>query len=151
MLTSRPSPYSNQATFRAQFGFASSRHIYPRTLDLQSSTSKQVAQFVSSPEKQADGFRYELSPVAARRRAEDGSRLSLIQSQLSELRRQFEAELAASDRQVTLGSPCFNATDCSKVVARSHCRLDNFTCSCLPNHVELNSTTCLSRKCQFCN
>lgn len=75
-----------------------------------------------------------------------GSRLASIQSQLSELKRQLELELSLERGQVTLGSACSNGSDCRNSIANSHCKLDNFTCSCLPYHVQYNSTTCLPRK-----
>lgn len=49
-----------------------------------------------------------------------------------------------------LGSPCLKAQHCSAHVANSHCRLEDFTCVCLPQHVEYNSTSCLARKFIVC-
>lgn len=64
-------------------------------------------------------------------------------AQLAKLRRQL---FERGGRQVALGAPCLSASDCSVSIGNSHCRLDNFTCACLPHHVEYNSTTCLARK-----
>lgn len=76
------------------------------------------------------------------------NRLSLLQSQLLDLRRQLELELAVAlpAQQALLGSPCLESSDCSQAVANSHCLAQNLTCACLPQHVVLNSTTCLPRK-----
>lgn len=92
----------------------------------------------------------------------DDSRISQLHSQLKELKNQLELALSSSSneqsigkenkykaskkRQVVLGSACVSASDCSRHIEKSHCRVDTFTCTCLPQHIELNSTTCLPRK-----
>jgi hypothetical protein len=48
---------------------------------------------------------------------------------------------------VALGSPCLSSSFCSKSIKNSQCNLESFTCVCLGEHVRLNSTTCLARKC----
>lgn len=77
---------------------------------------------------------------------EQNGKLISIQGQLIDLRRQLEAELSFGSRQVALGAPCTKSNDCQRDISNSHCNLDNFTCSCLPQHVAFNSTTCLARK-----
>ena len=77
-----------------------------------------------------------------------GKRLASIKDQLLELRRQLDAELSADGRQAALGAPCTKHADCQSGILNSHCETQNFTCTCLPQHVPLNSTTCLPRKFQ---
>lgn len=94
-------------------------------------------------------YRYELAGQALGPLRPHGQvRLDRIQERLADLRLHLESELAAEEvrQQVTLGSPCLRASDCSNSIRGSHCKLDTFTCSCLPYHVEYNSTSCLARK-----
>lgn len=76
------------------------------------------------------------------------NRLAQIHNQMLELRREMERELAAqpSRRQMELGAPCLSSGDCSGSIKHAHCRHEDFTCACLPQHTEFNSTTCLPRK-----
>jgi len=52
----------------------------------------------------------------------------------------------ANGRKVALGSPCTKARDCQRAIANSHCHIESFSCACLPQHVQLNSTVCLPSK-----
>lgn len=107
--------------------FASNRHVYPSSRQLVASSNA--------------------SPVVV---VGDSDRLSKLHRQLVDLKRQIENEFAQvgsnSERQTALGSPCSSSKDCNLTIRGSHCNLDTYTCSCLPHHVKLNTTTCLPRK-----
>lgn len=147
------------------YKFGSSRHIYsPETMRAvsrapQSQLSHETSLTTNGEKVQKPAtreperrYRYELGqlvPFSAIRPLQS-LRLDNIQVKLADLRRQLDAELAVDEvrRQVALGSPCLRTSDCSNSIKGSQCKLDTFTCSCLPYHVEYNSTTCLPRKCQ---
>lgn len=132
---------SSQPAFYA-LPFGSSRHLYttaegaPKSLNRrQLLNSHYRYDVVGGPEEETDTGRHQ-------------TELALVRDQLLATRRRLEDQLAALSgrRQVALGSPCLAARDCSSHVANSHCRLDTYTCACLSNHVEFNSTTCLPCK-----
>lgn len=102
-----------------------------RQLNASSST-----QLVEYHEPELNAYRYDLmsEPVTS-----DG-KLASFQFRLDSLRRQLEGESSK------LGSPCLRSSECSRNIANSHCKSDSNSCSCLPYHVEYNSTTCLPRK-----
>ena len=69
-----------------------------------------------------------------------------LAAQVATLRSQL-----ASAGPLELGSACLGpSTDCARWIENGHCQLDSLTCACLPQHVALNATTCLARKCLHC-
>lgn len=113
---------------------SSSRHIYPKT-----SFSDDPSKIILSSSNRENDEKHSLhkTRLINLKRLLDSYSYSLSAGNIDEL----------NSRQMTqLGSSCIAAIDCSKSVANSHCNLDSFTCSCLPNHIEHNSTTCLPRK-----
>lgn len=127
-LTSSQSSPSNPSSSPA-FKFAvSSRHVFPRVA------------FSDLPET-AKSFQAKVEEEEAH-----NSRLINLKRLLDSYSNSASPSEATFGRQVTLGSGCLSASDCNKVVPNSHCNLDTFTCSCLPYHIEFNSTTCLPRK-----
>lgn len=140
------------------YKFASARYFYtPEAIKPEPSRSEAISRQhetklnlsstggrLDRPARPESRYSYELASASSTIRP-----LSSIQVQLAELRRQLDTELASEElrRQVALGSACLRASDCSNSIKGSHCKLDTFTCSCLPYYVEFNSTTCLPRKC----
>lgn len=109
---------------------SSSRHLTPKSSFLDDSSSKNGLAFNRENELKLRN-----------------TRLSNLKRLLDLYSYSSEIDDNSSSRQMTqLGSSCITATDCSRSIANSHCSLDSFTCSCLPNHIEYNSTTCLARK-----
>lgn len=102
-------------------------------------------------------------------------KILLLHSQLNQLKRQLDEELANPHEKITesgsasnslghqqssgqldnpakltmlptLGSPCLSTSFCNRSIKNSQCNLETFTCGCLSEHVKFNSTTCLARK-----
>lgn len=160
----RQQQHEQQHTTTQLGGFASSRHVYPPTLAATRVHGQDSLKWPRANEALNQLVSYDLLlPADEPQSASDNSsssstKVALVgQNQLKELRRQVLSGLAdttnsmmmntGGEREVTLGSACFSAQQCSGSIERSHCRLDNFTCACLPYHVEYNSTTCLPGKC----
>lgn len=145
---------TNFATTLQSSRFPSARHFYATRW----ATSREADQTVSTS-GQSPTF---LSQDTLLTNNTKKQRISNIQEQLIQLRRQLESELLQSGDKIKgsestnellestqIGSPCLQSSDCSKSIKNSHCNLNNFTCVCLDQHVPINVTTCLARKCRL--
>lgn len=124
--------------------FASARHFYPQVSSRTAYKLIDDSDTGSASSNHSQGDKQEERPS-----------LTLISSQVDELKRLLEAKLEHLNSRLTenttsalvkLGSPCLRAHHCSAHIKGAHCRSEDFTCACLPQHVQYNSTFCLARK-----
>lgn len=136
--------------------FGSARHVYPRIND-RSSAAANNFRFERNDQDQQDEHKSAglFKAPASEPSADPKSRLVSIQSQIDELKRRLDDELKLFYRirqdasaEVRLGSQCSSSAQCSGSarLKNSHCDRDQSICTCLPYHVELNSTVCLPGK-----
>lgn len=107
----------------------SSRHITPKS------------SFIDDSSKSTLASNREIESKLRNTRLSNLKRLLDLYSYSSEI-----DDNSSSRQMAQLGSSCITASDCNRSITNSHCSLDSFTCACLPNHIEHNSTTCLTRK-----
>lgn len=101
--------------------------------------SKKILQLHSQLNQLRQQLEQELKPTAAAASGTDAKVLARHQTDDNKPQR-------PSPRVIRLGSPCLSSSYCFESIKNSHCKLDTFTCACLSEHVELNSTTCLARE-----